>query len=436
MVSSICFWSTVAFDIKCDIQTIAWVDVVNGTVQVTTCVTKNVKITTPGQTVASINYLSADEFKEKYSEVKWLKIDSQTVNYLPKDLEKFFPNLEGIHIQHSHLKSIEKSDLKVFPKLKVIRLYGNDLQTLEEDLFNVNQNLVFIDLSDNKISSIEKNTFKTLSELKYLRFEDNKCLSTTVHAQTNTTALKIEIEKFDELLKNNCLPITCDYSDSLVLKDIAIEKPVGYGCNVKDLNIDTVNKKIVRFVGTHTAENKNENVKLFLAIGQSIQFMPFELAEHFPSLDKIVIENSELSSITKVDLKEFPSLKVISLRGNVLSTIADGTFDSVVFLEYLYLTNNNIASLPSEAFAKLSKLKVLDLAYNQLTSLKIELFPSPCSINDFRANNNKLEIIDIEVLTLLKNATPQLRNNTCIDNYNINNKVNLKEVVKTKCKRS
>lgn len=96
---------------------------------------------------------------------------------MPKEIEKFFPDLEAIKIIMSNLKSIKKADLKPFSKLKELCLGKNDLETLDSDLFEFNRELRFVSFYQNKLKFIGEDILKPLKKLEDARFMYNCCIS-------------------------------------------------------------------------------------------------------------------------------------------------------------------------------------------------------------------------------------------------------------------
>lgn len=99
-----------------------------------------------------INGITQNHMKGKNSsDVTALVIQNQNCEEFLQELEKGFPNLEGIIFTHSHLKSIESNDLKPFTKLKYLSLINNDLEELHSDLFEFIVNLQHVDFTTNKV---------------------------------------------------------------------------------------------------------------------------------------------------------------------------------------------------------------------------------------------------------------------------------------------
>lgn len=104
------------------------------------------------------------------NDVTFLGIRRQDLEFFPKDIEKFFPNLKAIDVGFSEIKKITKDDLGKFPNLRYIDFYKNELTELDDDLFDATPNLQLINFGNNKIQKVGQNTFKPLETLQKLFF--------------------------------------------------------------------------------------------------------------------------------------------------------------------------------------------------------------------------------------------------------------------------
>lgn len=138
-----------------------------------------------------------------HKDVKLVNIDEQEFNRIPKNVEKFFPNIEALFVQNSMLEKVSKDDFKRYSKLKYLSLFGNMLSSVEGDLFDYTPNLVYINLSWNSLKHIGVNIFKNLPYLKSVAIYRNDCISTEIW-----NASKQQIEHFEEELLRRCPPNT------------------------------------------------------------------------------------------------------------------------------------------------------------------------------------------------------------------------------------
>jgi Leucine-rich repeat (LRR) protein len=141
------------------------------------CTVKNLRLKFNNKTVTSIN----GQTEARDQDTKMLNIGSQTVNYFPIGIDKFFPDLQAIQVFNSKLKTIEKSDLKPFRHLKAVYLQYNEIEALEDNLFDNNTEIELIHLSRNKIKYIGANVFQPLKKLKYLYLVGNFCINRFVY---------------------------------------------------------------------------------------------------------------------------------------------------------------------------------------------------------------------------------------------------------------
>lgn len=134
----------------------------------------------------SLTVVGGDHAEGKFNEdVRFLRIYLQDLPVLPKDIEKFFPFLEGLMISTSNLLEIKADDLRPFPQLKILFLNYNLLKSLDGDLFSHSPNLVSVEFRYNEIEHIGSGFLKKLHELKNLQeinFSGNLCID--IYAST------------------------------------------------------------------------------------------------------------------------------------------------------------------------------------------------------------------------------------------------------------
>jgi hypothetical protein len=121
------------------------------------------------------------------------------VNFMPKGLEKLFPQIERIAIYSSKLKEITKEDLAPFPMLKVLFLYSNDLETLPSNLFEANPEITHVEFLNNKLKFVGENILSPLKKLIFASFGLNPCINMDAETKDKVPAL---IEE----LQNKCKP--------------------------------------------------------------------------------------------------------------------------------------------------------------------------------------------------------------------------------------
>lgn len=110
-------------------------------------------------------------------DVKLIAIFEKTLHYFPRDVHKFFKNIEMIAVFHSKLKEIHREDLESFHKLQILWMENGELEALESGIFDGNPDLEFIAISSNKIKHVDSGVFSNLNKLNKLFFEFNSCFS-------------------------------------------------------------------------------------------------------------------------------------------------------------------------------------------------------------------------------------------------------------------
>lgn len=163
----------------------------NGIVRI--CKTEGLVITAPNEIITSVNDQNGTFYHSL--NVKIVHIQHQTVNFLPKEIEKLFPDIEGFQIQKSKLKEIAKEDLSPFPLLKVLWLNNNELEFLPSDLFDGNPELWFINCDSNKVKFVGENIFSSLKKLRYANFESNTCIDKCAEKQSEVLVLEVDLKR-------------------------------------------------------------------------------------------------------------------------------------------------------------------------------------------------------------------------------------------------
>lgn len=177
------------FDLECIFgETYGWIFVSGNSYG-----TKNVNITAPNQTVTSVNGLEPIYYRSQ--NVTMFSMLSQTVFYVPLGIETFFPDLQGMEIANSKLKSIKQADLKPFGKLKELWMYGNGLETLDGDLFEFNPELLFINIDNNILKTIGGNIFDGLKKVERINLLNDFCINKSAVSRCEVFELIAEMQE-------------------------------------------------------------------------------------------------------------------------------------------------------------------------------------------------------------------------------------------------
>lgn len=121
----------------------------------------------------------------------------QATTFIPKNIEKFFPNLLIFCWIDGELLKIDSKDLEPFPNLFFFDIGGNKIKSLDGNLFMYTRKLQTIYLDANQIQHVGRDLITGLEELLRVYFRKNVCMD---FAASNLS----EIQRFKELLPMNC----------------------------------------------------------------------------------------------------------------------------------------------------------------------------------------------------------------------------------------
>jgi Leucine rich repeat len=156
--------------LDCTYKTEIWITIGN----IYFCDVKVIRFNNTNRAVTGVsqNHLSG----KSDSDVKGITFNNQPMNFIPRNLSKYFKNIQGLEIQSASLKAVSKDDLQQFPDLRLIYFYNNLLKTLEDDLFSYNPKLQHINFSTNKITKVGPNLLGSLKCLRQAEFSCNICI--------------------------------------------------------------------------------------------------------------------------------------------------------------------------------------------------------------------------------------------------------------------
>lgn len=161
---------------------------------ISTCKTSDLEVSNPNETVTSMSGTLPGVLD--YAKVTSFEIKSSpALEFLPRDIQKFFPNLEKISISNTGLKIITSDNLRNFTKLKSLILRNNKLNELDYELLKFNPNIEEIDLSGNDLKYLGKNILKPLESLKKFDISNNICANETANNPSEIRKLKIKLNE-------------------------------------------------------------------------------------------------------------------------------------------------------------------------------------------------------------------------------------------------
>lgn len=134
----------------------------------------------------------------KNADVKSLSVTKQPlVNWIPREIEKFFPDLTSIYFSESNITTISADDLKPFLNLLKLYLPNNKLVTLDGDLFQYTRKLQVVWIQINSLQHVGHDLLTGLNDLTMAYFHSNPCIN--IYATTREAVQQLNLQ----------LPISC-----------------------------------------------------------------------------------------------------------------------------------------------------------------------------------------------------------------------------------
>lgn len=191
IIAAMAIHSTTTLNLYCNFYFFTWT-----TVEIFySCRVEIVSITAVNEVIESVTGTHVKSYET--SNVKIVEILDQKCNYLPCNLSKHFPQLQGLFVRNSFLKEILKSNFEKLTELQFLDFESNHLTTLNSDIFSEMPNLESINLENNNIAIIEIGVFNNLPNLKKINLNGNLCISDTfISVQT--------IEELKQIIAIKC----------------------------------------------------------------------------------------------------------------------------------------------------------------------------------------------------------------------------------------
>lgn len=188
-----------------------------------------------------------------------------------------------------------------------------------------------------------------------------------------------------------------------------------YGCEAKNLVVETRDTRIDEVSGSHKLNHINQEVTTFYAYNPKIRFMPKRLGSMFVNLKTISITKSNLCIVEFRDFKNMRKLEKLYLNENKIKNISQCAFRYAENLEIIDLSGNFIEKLDENIFAKLPNLQQLNLNDNLLVHLESGLFRNNLNLEKILIQQNHLKIIEINFMKVVNVEVVDLRSNDCIN---------------------
>ena len=404
-----------SFDLKCKVEKNTW-DFVG---PVEYCKAQTVSITSRNEEVTSV------DGRTDSTSLTGLWFNNQTVNYLPKGIDKFFPNLKALVVSSAQLKSLTQVDLKSLTQLVFVNFVGNDVESLDGDLFEFSPKIKFLGLSSNKLKYVGDNFLSNLKDLQASYFGKNPCIDFRANSSSEIPALvqKLKMQcnlsvliNENEQLKKEIADLKNKTNQQLnELNSTNSELIATKAENTRQANsIKQLNATILEFKAkpdlqekiVATLEDDNTKLKRWLKSCDgnlnAATGILFKTSDHKQIFTQPSTES--LGLVVVVDgLKATAKDLVISSPGVMLNSVkyANGSNANINATE-LYIDHQQTLFLPTNISQHFPALQILSVTSSGLIQIDLQVFSLMNNLKVLNLTSNKLQEIQLDTFDQLK----------------------------------
>lgn len=157
---------------------------------------------------------------------------------------------------------------------------------------------------------------------------------------------------------------------------------------------------VITNVTTEAPRGKNAtDVKIFFATVRVVRYIPKRLEVLFPTLIGLRFENTQLSYVSKNDLKPYPNLRLFTSILNRIEFLEEDLFINNPFLEFVSFRSNQIKYIHPNVF---------DGVKDRLQQLWIDGTAINCGLRGAQNNinvNTQLDVLKKSQCVNLDNAS-------------------------------
>ena len=403
-----------------------------------------------------------------------LTLNDNHFSEIPKEILKGLTSIQTLTVSDNDILKVPYRVCKKIPNIKTLNLSSNNLQILGEQLADC-EYLESIDLRQNKLTWISNYAFNKANRslLVYVdrislccflpalrcvtQFSDlhNATLSEgdkpRQQYQDNTTCLEIS----PKMIK--CTSVRQPYSvgNAINATICSIDCPVRCVCRleyyqviricpegISTLSLSYTHLKVIQhlhvtgiiqypFAGLST--NLTDIISLQFIVTQKFGLLPEDLYtldlsrntlgelpklafNEFPSLMTLILEDTNITVLTREIFSGLNSIEILSLKTNLLTNLSGMLFQDIPSLLSLDLSNNNIHELSPGIFQGLYSLEILSLNDNHLSYILINTFRDIPSLRTLELSRNRFRKLSTGMFHgLLSLTTLTLSNNHLIN---------------------
>lgn len=133
----------------------------------------------------------AHQTGKSHTNVLGLKIYNRNLQYVPINVEKFFPNIKVLYFESNSISHISNRHLIPFPNLEYLSLHTNRITSLDSNVLSGLNSLKYVTFSFNNIINIGHDFI--LPNAGRVFFNKNTCISTEATTAAQITALRFTI---------------------------------------------------------------------------------------------------------------------------------------------------------------------------------------------------------------------------------------------------
>lgn len=138
-----------------------------------------------------------------------------------------------------------------------------------------------------------------------------------------------------------------------------------YTCEITVCNIESRNTVIETLKGQHKRTKDNKSVKGLCFHDTKVHFIPRNLSEMFPNLNRLEIERCELREVSAEDLVGLDQLEAFYVGGNKITTLSVNLFKNMPKLKVARFNENLLTSFDVQILEPIKNtIELFDISDN------------------------------------------------------------------------
>ncbi|EDV52522.1 protein artichoke [Drosophila erecta] len=303
--------------------------------------------------------------------LRYLDMSGNLLSELPYGALRGHGTLEQLHLNHNHLRLIERDALMAMPALRELRMRNNSLSSdLPLPFWNL-PGLKGLDLAQNQFARVDSQLLAGLPSLRRLDLSENGLIELAPNSFRHNPLL--------ETLNISSNELTKVHSSTLIHLERLFEVDASYN------QLKSVIGGLPRIVERISLKG-NQITSLPAAASKDLQL---------PNLRMLDLSQNRIEQLPRHGFQGALELRVLSLAQNELRQLEDTSFIGIQRLELLHLQENQLGEADERALLPLAELRNLNLQSNKLEAIT----------DNFFSNNSRLEQLDLS-RNLIRSISP------------------------------